>query len=135
MFRSGSAGSERRRFVRYRAPEGVYAAMPGSAEKVGPICNISRGGLMFQYLADEGVRIERDGRSKEGRITIFLAGQGFLLRDVACRTVYDTAAKQPDSLAYGYSLRQCGIEFVDLPEYSAQRLDMVMEHCTRLEDE
>jgi len=29
--------------------------MPDSAERVGPICNISRGGLMFQYLADEGV--------------------------------------------------------------------------------
>lgn len=135
MFRGESAGRERRRYVRYRTPEGVYAAMPDSAERVGPICNISRGGLMFQYLADEGVRIERDNEPAEGRITIFLAGQGFLLRDIACRTVHDQPSEQPDSLAYGYCLRHCGVAFVDLPEYFAQRLDMVMEHCVRLEEE
>lgn len=135
MFRAESTGRERRRYVRYRAPEGIYAAMPDSAERVGPICNISRGGLMFQYLADEGVRIEKDQEAKDSRITIFLSGQGFLLRDVPCRTVHDQAAEEAETLTYGYCLRHCGVEFTDLPEYFAQRLDMVMEHCTRLVDE
>ncbi len=129
------SGDERRRYARYRAPEGVYAAMPDFAERVGPVRNISRGGLLFQYLADENPPgIEAVCECKEGRITVFLSGQGFILRDVSCRMVHDMPADEPTSLAVGYNVRLCGIQFVDLPECFAQRLDVVMSHCPELDE-
>jgi len=58
---------ERRKSKRYRAVEGVYAAISPRSNKLGQIIDISMGGLAFKYI-DTNNNDTKDNEIKEKKL-------------------------------------------------------------------
>lgn len=105
--------SEKRRHVRFKAPENLFAALGNPVQKVGKVKDISMGGLSFEYIAGEKEDVS------VSHIDIFLSGNGFYLSKVPCKAVYDIPQKAPPFGDHEYSsidVNRCGVGFENLTE-------------------
>jgi len=104
---------EKRRHVRFKAPENLFAALGNPVQKVGKVKDISMGGLAFEYIPGE----KEDGSASH--VDIFLSGNGFYLSKVPCREVYDFIQPAPSISGHVFSdinMNRCGIWFENLTE-------------------
>jgi len=110
---------EKRRFKRYRAKEGAFAAFirPNELINMGQVHDVSMGGLSVRYLATN----DKVGRSSE--IKIFGSNDRFIHVDrIKCRIVYDLEV--PGGSWEQISTRRCGVEFESL---SVKHLTLLQE--------
>jgi len=77
---------------------------------LGKIRDISKGGLSFEYLWDDG----SDKDSSE--VDVFLAGNGFYLPKMPCEVVYDFQIGADLTSNSTFHDRRCGVEFGNLTE-------------------
>jgi hypothetical protein len=111
---------ERREHRRYQVHSGTYVALGPPYGKVGPMIDISLGGLSFQYVAGKE-------RTNESHINIFLTDANFYLEKVPIKTILDfeIADKLPPS---SVATRRCGLRFEDLTHDQAFKLDFFIQN-------
>ena len=103
---------ERRKSIRYRPKHGTMAV---NTHALGPIINISMGGLSFRYL--EGTPAELSSES----LGIFLGSEDVLIDQLATRIVSDTLVSE-GSAFMKTSTRQRSIQFLNLDDAQLSRL-------------
>lgn len=103
---------ERRKFKRYRPKGGTIAI---SEHALGPVINISMGGLSFRYL--EGIPTKTHPNS----LGIFLGSDDILIDKIPSQVISDQLIPQ-QSLFLKTSTRQRSIQFLNLNERQRQSL-------------
>ena len=119
--------SEKRRHVRFKAPENLFAALGNSFPKVGKIRDISMGGVAFEYIPNEK---EETGTT---HVDIFLSGNGFYLSKIPCEAVYDIHQKAPLFGSHDFSsidVNRCGVAFKKLKKENYEQLVYLLDQHT-----
>ncbi len=105
----GQMAEEKRKYKRYRAKEGAFAAFirPDDSLDLGNLLDISMGGLCVRYLSTG--EEQRESHS----IKIFGSNGRFIhLEKVVCRVIYDDEI--PERSWNQIKTRRCGVEFENL---------------------
>ena len=96
---------ERRKYHRFNVQHASIASSP--LKVIGPIMNISMGGLAFYYVSS------RENSKKTDRLNIFASDHTFRLNSVPFEVVWDVP--MPNSFRLGnIALRHCGVKFGNL---------------------
>ena len=118
---------ERRGTKKFKPKKGVFAVLTSDVSRLGPIKEISRGGLAFQYV-DSG---EPSRRSEE--VEIFSTVHDFYLKKLPVRSVEDSEAG--DTPAYSsLPMRELSIQFGKMTPVQLRLLDFFIRHYTDDED-
>ncbi|MCJ7686594.1 MAG: PilZ domain-containing protein, partial [Desulfobacteraceae bacterium] len=111
---------ERREHERFVPKDSAFVVFRPQFSKIGPIEDISRGGLRCKYLppADE----KTPAAETSHLIDIFISNNGFHLTNIPCSLIYDVENDQlsfmPDLMA-----RQCGLKFDQLTEKQEKQIN------------
>ena len=105
--------NERRNFTRFTPKNGTMAV---NSHALGPIVNISMGGLAFRYMETEKTQPVSD------QLGIFLGSDDFLIEKIESRLIADTAVEQ-DSTFMQTKTRQRSIEFLNLTSEQQEKLE------------
>jgi hypothetical protein len=100
--------NERRQFTRHRVVDNVYAALGRKYARVGPIFNISMGGLAFDHVSGDS------SNHNDLIIDIFTEKAVFGLYNLPCSVVYDCVVKSPEvrnQYMELLSTHRCGVKF------------------------
>jgi hypothetical protein len=116
---------ERRRFRRCSVSGSAIKVFTRDAQKFYPTRNISKVGLAFEYEPVEG---EAPESGTIDLMALDYEGQ-FYLSDIACKTVYDTAALMEGRSFKGGKVRVRGLEFIELSTDQEKKLDELMDLC------
>jgi hypothetical protein len=111
---------ERRKHRRFQIRQGTYVALVPPYGKVGPVIDISMGGLSFRYV---------DGKetTNGSYINILLTEANFYLENVAVKTILD--CEIPDkSASSAIAMRRCGLQFGGLTHNQASQLKFFIEN-------
>lgn len=111
---------ERREHKRYQVHNGTYVALGPPYGKVGPMIDISLGGLSFEYA-------DRREQTDESHINIFLTEANFYLEKVPIKTILDFEVANtlaPSAAA----TRRCGLQFEDLTPDQASKIDFFIQN-------
>ncbi len=108
-------------YPRFRVKDGAFAVLRPEFTQLGPILDISQGGLAFCY--------NLTGKSANGsfELDIFLIGHGVLVERVPFRIVSDRkllSKSQPG----GLPRRRCGVRFGKLTQSQSQQMEQFMQH-------
>lgn len=112
--------TERRQFRRFLADDRAFACLRPHFERLGKIKDISRGGLAFEYLCNDGCREE------PSEIDIFLSGDGFYLPNMPCRVVYDFQIGEDVTSISTLQDRRCGVQFSQITEGQKSKLQLFL---------
>ena len=106
---------------RFRVKDGAFAVLRPDFTQLGPILDISRGGLAFSY--------HLTGKHTNGsfELDIFLIGQGVLVERVPFRIVSDRKVVSK-SQHNGLPRRRCGVQFGKLTQSQSQQMEQFMQH-------
>ena len=107
---------ERRKQARFNVRDGAFAAVKSDDYVVGPIQNISRGGLAFRYIGKAGQLHE----SLE--VDIFFCGKGLYLQDVKSKTISDFNLDKKAPVN-SLTIKQCGMQFRELTNTQISSID------------
>ena len=113
----------RRNNTRFRVPEGTFAKVKGSANKVGQMIDISKGGLAFRYI-DIG---ERPNRSFE--LDMIVKNNGFHLGNVPLITTSDLEADKEFAFS-SIPMRRSGGQFGELMDSQISQLEYFIQNHT-----
>jgi len=120
---------EKRRDARYVAHENVIAALQNGGTTVGKVRDVSKGGLSFEHIIyDEESNAKSMGRD------IFIFVDGFSIRRVACKVIYDIpveAAEGDDLFITRLTTRRCGVQFETLSGEQKEKLDFLLQTYTK----
>ncbi len=119
---------EQRRRERYQVRTDAYAAFGSEYAWVGKINDVSLGGLSFA-----SINRRADPASADAVIAIYLAGNGFYLRDLPCKVVHGTTVhefKRFRNAGEPIKITRCGVEFGDLQESRKEQLEVFLERYT-----
>jgi hypothetical protein len=111
---------ERRKHRRFQIRQGTYVALVPPYGKVGPVIDISMGGLSFRYV---------DGKetTNGSYINILLTEANFYLENVPVKTILD--CEIPDkSASSAIAMRRCGLQFGGLTHNQASQLKFFIEN-------
>jgi len=121
---------ERREHERFVPKTSVFVVFRPEFSKIGPVKDISRGGLRCKYLhpVDENTPAGKTSQL----IDIFLSNNGFHLSNIPCNLIYDVrpdndqVSFMPDLMA-----RQCGLKFDQLTKEQEKQINhFLMKHTT-----
>jgi len=117
---------EKRKHPRFQAQYGAYAALLPDAMVLGPIINISSGGLAFQYFNNDKSR-----KKTAAELAIFISGSEYYLGSVPFKTISDYVLVNENPFS-SISMRVCGIQFGDLTDEQKERIDyFIKEHAQK----
>ena len=111
---------ERREHKRYQVHSGTYVALGPPYGKVGPMIDISLGGLSFEYT-------DRRERTDESYINIFLTEANFYLEKVPIKTILDFEIADTLPLS-SVATRRCGLRFEHLTPDQASKIDFFIQN-------
>lgn len=115
---------ERRKHTRIRLKNGAFVGVGPNFDQVGPLIDISTGGLAFRYMA---LKKQPSGLS----LDIFSTNRNFYLSYIPFKTVSDceTVEKAPSS---SITMRRCSLEFSKLTRNQKSRLEQfIRDHTIR----
>ena len=113
---------ERRQHPRFKAVEGVFAALVNHNSKLGQIRDISKMGLSFRYI-DHG-----DDPGEASELKIIIGRGGLFLDKLPFRKVSDFEIRNEYSFS-SLKMRQVGLQFGKLTQHQRIRLDsFIREH-------
>jgi len=116
---------EKRKFRRFKAKEGAFAAFirPNELVNMGQVLDISIGGLCIRYLATN------NGHHGCTSIKVFGSNDRFIHVDkIECKVVYDHEI--PEGSWEQISTRRCGVEFESLSIRHLSILQEFIDHFT-----
>ena len=114
---------ERRRHKRFRVQDGTLVVYGGYPATVGPIIDISMGGLAFRYTAAEELPKE------PSKVDILLSDRLSHLYGLPCETVYDLGMERSGSCP-SEARRRRGIKFGELTPHQALQLEHFIQNLT-----
>jgi hypothetical protein len=116
---------EHRKSSRFDIREGTFIAVKSGDAIVGPIRNLSRGGLSFKYID------KKDQLKGWLEIDIFTRGMDFYLKGVPSLFVWNSKLFKNDPLST-ITLRHCGIRFGELaPSQTTQIENFLKKYADR----
>jgi c-di-GMP-binding flagellar brake protein YcgR len=107
---------ERRKHKRIQIKGGAFVGVGPHFDQVGPVIDISMGGLSFRYIARQK---QPNGLS----LDIFLTDRDFYLSYVPFRAVSDF--RTPDT-----TTRRCSVQFGDLTQSQMSHLESFIKNHT-----
>jgi len=107
---------ERRKQNRFRVKDGAFAAKSSEINIVGPIQNISGGGLTFRYVGKRG----QIDRSLE--VDLFCTGEGYCFTKLPSKTIYDFRIDKKASDS-ALTIRRCGVQFDELTDHQMSHIE------------
>ncbi|MDJ0668554.1 MAG: PilZ domain-containing protein [Desulfobacterales bacterium] len=112
--------NERRKFKRYDVPEGKVFIFNHFSTKVGFIKNLSRGGLLFEYihLVEEVIDPEVVDLFSYDFNKFFLTG-------LPCEMIFVSKASSEGN---GPKTKRCGLKFQDLDEKQKAQLHSLLNN-------
>jgi hypothetical protein len=124
------ASHEQRQYERLEPSQGsAFVVFRPEFSKIGPINDISRGGLGFNYL--HPAENEVPAAETSHRIDIIISKNGFHLTDIPCSLVYDAKAdKDQMTLMPDLVNRLCGLKFGSLTEEQEKQINHFLENHT-----
>ncbi len=121
--------ADKRRDARYAAQENVIAALQNGGTTVGKVRDVSKGGLSFEYIIyDEDVNAKSMGRD------VFIFVDGFSIRRLPCRVVYDIPVAEPegdDLYITPLTTKRCGVKFETLSGEQEEKLEFLLQTYTK----
>lgn len=127
--RPGKEFIERRKQDRFKVMDGAFATIKSHHYVVGPIQNISRGGLGFRYIGKKGKIIG----SLE--VDIFFCGKGLFLQKVKAKTISDFRIDKKASESFP-AIRHCCVQFYEPTNDQISQLDyFIQKYVDRNPDE
>lgn len=113
---------ERRQQPRFKAVEGVFAALVNHSSKLGQIKDISKAGLAFRYI-DQG-----DAAEEANELKIIVAKAGVYLDKLPFKKVTDFQLKREHCFS-SIKMRQIGLQFGELTSRQHTRIaDFIQKH-------
>lgn len=123
------APAEKRKHKRFVPTGSAFAVFRPEFRKLGPIKDISRGGLGCSYLSP--VDVGKSAAETSHLIDIFISNNGFHLSNIPCNSIYDV---NPDndqgSFMPGLENRKCGLRFDQLTEEQDKQINFFLENHT-----
>ncbi len=119
----GKVFAERRVHRRYKVQDGSFAAVKDGSTKLGPIKDISKGGLAFTYIAVE------DQTPESFLVDVFFSVAGFYMKDVPSNKISDLYV-YTDSPFSSLILKKMGIQFKELKHDQHKQLDNFIRDYT-----
>ena len=120
---------EQRKHKRF-VPKGLaFVVFRPDFRKIGPIKNISRGGLGCSYLCpvDEGIPVAESRQM----VDILLSGNSFYISKIPCSPVYDDMENNgQESFMQDVVNRRCGLKFDQLTEEQEKQINFFLENHT-----
>jgi hypothetical protein len=117
--------AEKRKEIRYPVQENIIAALQNGGTTVGKVRDVSKGGLSLEYIIYDD---ESNAKSKGRDIFIFV--NGFSIRRVPCRVVYDIPVPMPESddlfITHLMTMR-CGVKFEALSGEQKEKLEYLLQ--------
>ena len=111
---------ERREHQRIQVKSGAFVGIGPHFNQVGPLVDISKGGLSFRYTS-------RKKQAKGLSLDIFLTDRDFYLGYVPFKAVSDS--KTPDNPSGSATIRQCTVQFGELtPDQISYLQDFIQDH-------
>jgi hypothetical protein len=120
---------EQRKHKRF-VPEGLaFVAFRPDFHKIGPISDISMGGLRCSYLCpvDEGSPIAE----RRQMVDILLSGDSFYISKIPCSPIYDDRENNSqESFMQDVVNRRCGLKFDQLTKEQEKQMNFFLENHT-----
>ncbi len=110
---------ERRKHKRFQVRKGGFAGLGPYFENIGPIIDVSMGGLGFRYIGSE----ETNG----SYLDIFLADDDFYLRNVRFKTIWDFKSVN-ETLSSSVTMRRRGVQFKKLTDHQRSQLEYFIKN-------
>ena len=124
------ASHEQRQYERLKPlQDSAFVVFRPEFNKIGPINDISRGGLGFNYLhpADNEVPAAETPHI----IDIIVSNNGFHLTNIPCTLVHDAKAENDElTLMPDLVNRFCGLKFDELTEEQEKQINLFLENHT-----
>jgi hypothetical protein len=119
--------TDKRRDARYAAQENVIAALQNGGTTVGKVRDVSKGGLSFEYII-----YDEDSNAKSMGRDIFIFVDGFSIRRLPCKVVYDIPVPENDDLyVTPLTTKRCGVKFETLSGEQKEKLEFLLQTYTR----
>ncbi len=115
--------AERRAHNRFKVQDGSFAVVKDGSMKLGPIKDISKGGLAFTYMEVE------DQMPESFLVDVFFSGEGFYLKDVPSNKISDLYV-YADSPISSLVLKKIGVQFKELKLDQQKQLDNFIRDYT-----
>jgi len=130
--KAGQKRTERRKYKRYKAKEGAFAAInPNNCHRIGQIANISMGGLAFNYVEESYYDTEEKQKylnEKESEnLLLLLSSFGYYVKDIPFKTVEDIEVNEHISFS-SIKLRKQRIKFNSLTSKQTFDLNSYLKH-------
>jgi len=112
---------ERRKHKRFQVPKGGFVGLGPYFGKVGPIIDVSKGGLGFRYVGS--------AESNGSYLDMFLADKDFFLREVRFKPIWDSQIVN-EKLSSSVTMRLQGVQFKKLTHYQRSQLEYFIQNHT-----
>jgi len=104
--------TERRQSTRFRPKDGTMAV---NRHALGPVINISMGGLSFRYMG------ANTAKSIKNKLGIFLGSENILIDKLPTKVVADKLISQGSSFLKTPT-RECSLQFLELTPVQREKL-------------
>ncbi len=106
---------EKRKYKRYKAPEGAIALLGDPLRIMGSIIDLGKGGLAFRY-------IQRERPDELSQLHILYADQYVYIDNIPFKAISDI--QMPDSpISRLFPLKRCSVPFGELTSIQNSQLD------------
>ena len=114
---------DQRKHMRFRVQEGAFAVLMNHVTRVGPIEDISRGGLAFTYISED--------KLPQGSfmMDLLFGGEGFYLKDIPSKVITDFEATDQPSFSF-IPLRRCSVQFGEMNPLQISQLESFTRNYT-----
>lgn len=113
---------ERRQHKRFQVQDGAFAVLGPYATGIGPIIDVSMGGLKFSYVVGE------EPLNGSFELGILLAEHSFYLTKIPFKTIWDEEVK--DVPLGSLRMRRCGIRLGQLTDQQISQLEYFIQNHT-----
>lgn len=109
--------------MRFRAQKGAFAVLMNHVTTVGPIKDISRGGLAFTYISEDEL--------PQGSFTMDLlfGDEDFYLKDIPSKIITDFEIADQPSFS-SIPLRRCSVQFGEMNPLQISQLESFTRNYT-----
>ena len=120
---------EQRQYERLGVQDSAFVVFRPEFSKIGPISNISRGGLGFTYLSPSDN--EAPVAETSHIIDLIVSNNTFHLTNIPCTLVYDAKADNEQmTLMPDLAKRFCGLKFDELTKEQKKQINFFLENHT-----
>ena len=120
--------SEHRQFKRYHAPEKAFAVISPDNGALGAIKDVSRGGLLFEYVVPEGLENAFKAGS-EKKVSIFRSGSNLYIDGLPCEVVRDTRVFSEHFPSSSIPVNKCAVKFRAMSGTETEQLNSFLAQC------